>query len=58
MIELNAIAVVAYNRITKKSSEAQADFLRELKWNVKVFENRDEALAWLKSENLKSNKAN
>jgi len=48
--EINAMAVVAYNRITKLSTEALASYPRSEKWNLKIFSNRDEALTWLLSE--------
>ena len=49
--ELKAIAVVSYNRITKISTESVASFPRGVKWNMKLFSNRDEALAWVMREN-------
>ena len=45
--EINAMAVVAYNRITRITTEALALYPRSEKWNLKVFSNRDEALNWL-----------
>ena len=45
--EINAMAVVAYNRITRITTEALASYPRSEKWNLKVFSNRDEALNWL-----------
>jgi len=47
--EINVMAVVAYNRITRLITESLASYPREVKWNLKVFSNRDEALAWLLS---------
>jgi len=47
--EINAMAVVAYNRITKLTTESLASHPREVKWNLRIFSNRDEALAWLLS---------
>ena len=49
--EINAMAVVAYSRATKLSTESLVSYPRSNKWNLKVFSNRDEALAWLLSEN-------
>jgi len=53
--ELNAVAVVAYSRMTEISTESVASFPREMKWNMKVFSNRNEALCWLLPENRESN---
>jgi hypothetical protein len=47
--EINAMAVVAYNQITRLITESLASYPREVRWNLKVFSNRDEALAWLLS---------
>lgn len=54
--EINAMAVVAYNRITKLTTETLASFPRDIKWNLKIFSNRDEALLWLFSQQDKLNK--
>ncbi len=45
--EINAMAVVAYNRTTRITTESLASYPRSKKWNLKVFSNRDEALDWL-----------
>ncbi len=45
--EINAMAVVAYNRITRITTESLASYPRSEKWNLKVFSNRDDALDWL-----------
>ena len=45
--EINAMAVVAYDRITRITTETLASYPRSEKWNLKVFSNRDEALNWL-----------
>lgn len=47
--EIKAMAVIAYNRITKLTTESLASYPREVKWNLKIFSKRDEALAWLLS---------
>ena len=52
--EINAMAVIAYNRITKNTTELLASYPRSKKWNLKVFSNRDEAMYWLISEQKKS----
>jgi hypothetical protein len=48
--EINAIAVVAYNRVAKISTQSLASFPRDSEWNLEIFSNRDGALAWLMSE--------
>ena len=48
--EINAMAIVAYNRITKMTTETLASYPRKKQWNLKVFSNRDEALEWLTYE--------
>ncbi|RKZ63340.1 MAG: hypothetical protein DRQ44_10170 [Gammaproteobacteria bacterium] len=48
--EINAMAVVAYNQITKITTESLASYPRSKEWNLKVFSNRDDALSWLLSE--------
>lgn len=52
--EINAMAVVAYNRITEITTESLASYPRSKKWNLKIFLKREEALAWLLSENNNS----
>ena len=48
--EIKAMAVVAYNRVTRIATETLASFPRDVKWNLQIFSNRDEALAWLVSQ--------
>lgn len=48
--EINAMAVVAYNRVTKITTETLASYPRDVKWNLRIFSNRDDALTWLLSE--------
>ena len=45
--EINAIAVVVYNRVSRIATETLASFPRDVKWNLKIVSSRDEALAWL-----------
>jgi len=45
--EIDAMAVVAYNRVTQITTETLASYPRSKQWNLKVFSNRDEALKWL-----------
>ena len=48
--EINAMAVIAYNKVTKNTTETLASYPRSNAWNLKVFYSRDEALAWLITE--------
>ena len=52
--EINAMAVVAYNRVTKITTETLASYPRDVKWNLEIFSNRDDALDWLLSEQGKT----
>jgi len=54
--EINAMAVVAYNLTTEITTETLASYPRDVKWNLKIFSNRDEALSWLLSEQFKTGK--
>jgi hypothetical protein len=48
--QINAMGVVVYNRISRISTEALASIPRDEAWNLKIFADRDTALAWLLSE--------
>ena len=48
--EINAIAVVAYNRTTTITTENLASFPRDEDWNISIFSDHDQALGWLISE--------
>lgn len=49
--EINAMAVVAYNRTAQTSTEMLAtSVLRDTQWNLRIFSNREEGLDWLISE--------
>lgn len=50
LTEINAMAVVAYNRVTEITTETLASYPRDVEWNLEIFPNRDLALAWLLSE--------
>jgi hypothetical protein len=56
LAEINAMAVVAYSRTTKITTEMLASYPRKRKWHIKIFQNRDEALSWLLSEQSKLSK--
>jgi hypothetical protein len=47
--EIDRMAVIAYNRVTRTSTEYLAKVPRSVNWNLKVFSTRDSALAWLDS---------
>lgn len=54
LTEINAMAVVAYTRSTKISTEyLKFTVPRKIEWNLKIFSNRDEALNWLQLEQEK-----
>ena len=48
--EINAMAVVAYNLTTEVTTETLASYPRAIKWNLKIFPNREDALSWLLTE--------
>ena len=49
--EINAMAVVAYTRSTKISTEyLKTSVPRKTDWNLKICSNREEALNWLQLE--------
>ena len=52
--EINAMAVVAYNQVTKITTETLALFPRDVQWNLEIFSNRDDALSWLISQQVES----
>ena len=50
LTEIKAMAVIAYNRVTEITTENLASFPRDVKWNLRIFSDRDEAMEWLISE--------
>ncbi len=48
--ELNAIGVVAYNSVSKRSTESLALIPRESQWNMQIFPDRESALNWLQQQ--------
>ncbi|WP_435627601.1 hypothetical protein [Candidatus Ferrigenium straubiae] len=48
--QIKAMAVVAYNRITERSTESLIATPRKAEWNIKIFSNREAAMQWLGSE--------
>lgn len=51
--EINAMAVVSYNRVTKITTETLASYPRSETWNLQVFSDRSDALDWLLEEQKK-----
>ena len=45
--QINAMAVVAYSRSTKIATQTLISFPRDHEWNLKLFDDRTEALNWL-----------
>jgi len=54
--EINVMAVVAYKRVTEITTETLASYPRNVKWNLRIFSDRDDALAWLLTEQELSHK--
>lgn len=52
--EINAMAVVAYNKVTEIVTETLASYPRDVQWNLEIFTNRDEALSWLLTQQVES----
>ena len=45
--ELRAIAVLAYNDMTVKTTQGLIAIPRDISWTIKIFNQRDVALQWL-----------
>ena len=54
--DINAMAVVVYNRMTEATTEGLKSLPRGVKWNLKMFYSRDQALLWLGEEQGKLSK--
>ena len=48
--EIRAMAVVAHSRVSRIATETLASFPRAVKWNLKIFSSRAEALSWLEAQ--------
>lgn len=48
--QINAMAVVTYNRISAMTTRSLASIPRSRKWNLRIFSDRSAALEWLRSE--------
>jgi len=51
--EINVIAIISYHRVTDISTNMVASLPREKEWKYRIFHNRDEAMNWAKSEQLR-----
>jgi len=52
--EINAMAVVAYTRMTETATKSLAALIkRDIEWNLEIFSTRDKAITWLLSEQEK-----
>lgn len=45
--QINAMAVVSYNKATETTTKSLASVARETPWELKIFKSRDHALKWL-----------
>lgn len=50
LAEIRAMAVIVYNRVSRIATETLASFPRAVKWNLKIFSSRAEALEWLETQ--------
>lgn len=48
--EINAMAVIVYNDISKLSTDNLASFPRDTQWNLQIFNDRFAAISWLELE--------
>ncbi len=48
--EIDAMAVVTYNIVSDNATRFLARIPRKKEWNMKIFDDRDRALAWLEKE--------
>ena len=48
--EIQSMAVVAYSQQTEKTTNVLINLPRKQKWNIRVFNDRSEALRWLETE--------
>ncbi|MCB1024438.1 MAG: hypothetical protein KDB79_08610 [Acidobacteria bacterium] len=47
---IDAIAVVAYSQISRQVTESIIKMSRNSSWNIRVFDNRKDAIGWLRKE--------
>ncbi len=55
--QINAIAVVAYDKISKDIINTVIKVPKEIPWNIKIFKEREAALKWLEDIQRLSNKS-
>ena len=55
--QINAIAVVAYDKISKDIINTVIKVPKEIPWNIKIFKEREAALKWLEDMQRLSNKS-
>ena len=55
--QINAIAFVAYNKISKDIIKSVIKVPKEIPWNIKIFKEREAALKWLEDMQRLSNKS-
>lgn len=48
--QIKAMAVVTYSNIAKVSTDSLNNLPREKKWNLQMFDDRDDALEWLEKQ--------
>lgn len=48
--QIKAMAVVVYNKLSEITTQNLSEYPRERSWNLNIFNNRDEALAWLNKQ--------
>ncbi|RLA32779.1 MAG: hypothetical protein DRR03_08315 [Gammaproteobacteria bacterium] len=50
LAQVRALAVIVYNRVSELTAAYMIALPRELPWNVRVFHDREAALAWLDTQ--------
>lgn len=50
LTQINAMAIVAYNKMTETSTKNLASMPRDTPWKIKIFNERKIALSWLQGE--------
>lgn len=48
LTQINAIAIVSYSKMTELTTKSLISIPREVEWKIKIFNNREVALKWLK----------
>jgi len=50
LTEIQALAVISYNKVTSITTRQLASFPRNTRWNLQIFSDKTDALNWLKTE--------